>query len=304
MDSYDDGYGVPVDKDEAMRWLQMAADLDQRSAQNNMARKLRSTDLEKSQWYQIKAGQGGNAAAQSDIADGYKMETYGFAKDERLAEKWYHTAIDSGSLDAMFMYAWLLETKDNATDADKELANNYYKRAVALNYLPAFKPLADNYYVGCGVEENDVEAERVYRKFIDIYDQAKAEGVSKLWYPTGQGSCSTLDLADKSWREVIAKVCENLAWLYRYSKVVEHDKQEADRLEAIAKVVKPGEEWTQKGNDYYYGNNGVKQNYEEAVKWYKESGTKDAQTALNEIYSKNLLRRWVKIIQFKFGSLK
>jgi TPR repeat protein len=90
---------------------------------------------------------------------------------------------------------------------------------------------------------------------------------------------------------------------YEKGEGVEQSYKVAAEWYSMAAEQKNEEAMCNLGNCYRYGR-GVKRSYNEAVKWYKESGTKDAQTALNEIYSKNLLRRWVKIIQFKFGILK
>ena len=103
---------------------------------------------------------------------------------------------------------------------------------------------------------------------------------------------------------LLQRVVENIVGTY-YEKGlgIEQSYEEAVKWYAMAAEQKNKEAMCNLGNCYRYGR-GVKRSYNEAVKWYKESGTKDAQTALNEIYSKNLLHRWLKIIQFRFGSLK
>ena len=108
------------------------------------------------------------------------------------------------------------------------------------NYYPSFVALGNNYYGGnLAVEENDIEAERWYKKFVDIYDSIQAEGLVCTWYPSGQGSLSKLNFEDSFERTILIQACKNLAWIYRNSKTVEHNEAEAKRLEAIVRRIKP-----------------------------------------------------------------
>ena len=123
---------------------------------------------------------------------------------------------------------------------NQALAHTYYKKAAMQNYYPSFVALGINYYGGnLAVEENHIEAERWYKKFVDIYDSIQAEGLECIWYPSGQGSLSKLNFEDSFERTILIQACKNLAWIYRNSKTVEHNEAEAERLEAIIQRIKP-----------------------------------------------------------------
>ena len=238
---YANGLGVPQDEEEAFKWLQMAADLDHRHALTSMSAELEdSGDYDKARWYLMKAAQRGHAEAQGYIAVSYQTGTALFKKDEKLAQRWYDIAIESGSLEALYNHAINLENKEENQQENQALAHTYYKKAAMQNYYPSFVALGNNYYGGnLAVEENDIEAERWYKKFVDIYDSIQAEGLECIWYPSGQGSLSKLNFEDSFERTILIRACENLAWIYRNSKTVEHNEAEAERLEAIIQRIKP-----------------------------------------------------------------
>ena len=146
----------------------------------------------------------------------------------------------------------------------------WWKMAADENYHDAEFMLGVCYEKGLGVEQSYEEAFNLFMKAARGVN-AKAQNAVGMCYEKGQGVEQSYKVAAK--------------W---YSMAAEQKNEEA---------------MCNLGNCYRYGR-GVKRSYNEAVKWYKELGTKDAQTALNEIYSKNLLHRWLKIIQFRFGSLK
>lgn len=231
---YDDGFGVAKDVEKSREMKRQAADLDCRMAQNNMAglcSELGLADEERS--YRMKAANGGNAMALGVLAAVYDSGLDPYPLDKRQAEMWYAKAIEAGSLDAIYNYGVRLENDDNATDDDRAHATEYYKRAAMLDYYPAFVALGNQYYAGSGVQESDEEAERWYRKYLDVYERMVAENLTIVWYPSGQGNLTGMSFDDEFEHDMLVRVCQNLVWIYRNSSTVTHDEIEARRLEQI-----------------------------------------------------------------------
>ena len=151
-----------------------------------------------------------------------------------------------------------------------EEAIKWWKFAIEANNSEAAYMLGVCYEKGYGVEQS---YEQAFKWFLRAAEQGygKARFSLGVCYENGEG-------IGQSYTEAIK-------W---YSKASEQGNKDA---------------MCYLGNCYRNGR-GVERSYENAVKWYKASDTKEAQKALDEIYSNNLLRRWFKIIQFRFGSLK
>ena len=284
---YDEGYGVLKNPDVAIDWLKKAADLDSRVAQSNLSNHYEAIDdIEKSRFFIQKAANGGYGSAQSSIATRYLLGDKLFNQDVRQAEFWYKKAIESGSLVAMVNYAINLQNNENCTGEDLAQSVAYAKKAAMLNYYPAYQFLATSYYVGKGVDQTDTEAERWYRRIVDIYEEMQSQCLETLWYPVGQGTKQSICFKDEYWRNMLIQACEYLVYIYRNSKSVKHDEDEAKRLEAMLKGVKPEmeyKEWSDKGDNYYYGRNGVTQDYAEAMKWYLKAAEKGYDYAQNQL---------------------
>ena len=90
---------------------------------------------------------------------------------------------------------------------------------------------------------------------------------------------------------------------YEKGQGVEQSYEEAVKWYSGAAEKRNEDAMCNLGNCYRYGR-AVKRSYSKAIQWYKKSGTYHAQEALKEIYSKNFLHKWIKMIQFEFGILK
>ena len=193
------------------------------------------------------------------------------------------------------------------TEQSYEEAIMWWKMAADVNNSNAAYMLGLCYEEGHGVGQSHEEAVMWWKRAADA-NNSNAKYKLGLCYAEGDGLEQSYEKAFGLFIEVAKSgfniEAENIVGTY-YEKGlgIEQSYEEAVKWYAMAAEQKNKEAMCNLGNCYRYGR-GVKRLYNEAVKWYKESGTKDAQTALNEIYSKNLLRRWLKIIQFRFGSLK
>ncbi len=101
---YANGFGVPLDDDQALKWYGLAADQDHGEAQCNLAVMYSNgwgvpqSDADAIKWYELAAGNG-VTAAQISLADLYLM---GFAvpASKTQAYKWLTIAVEHGDLDA------------------------------------------------------------------------------------------------------------------------------------------------------------------------------------------------------------
>jgi TPR repeat protein len=90
---YEQGHGVPENKDEALRWYRKAADQGHADAQFQMA--VRTTPMsEAAKWFR-KAADQGHAAAQYWLALLY-ADGKGVVKDEAQAAEWFRKAAAAG----------------------------------------------------------------------------------------------------------------------------------------------------------------------------------------------------------------
>ena len=101
---YANGFGVPLDDIEALKWYHLAADQQHANAQCNIAVMhangwgVDQSDAEAFRWYSLAADQG-VIEAQNAVA---KMHFGGFGAEQSnvLAHKWYNVASELGDLNA------------------------------------------------------------------------------------------------------------------------------------------------------------------------------------------------------------
>ncbi len=101
---YANGFGVPLDDDEALKWYLLAADQDHANAQCNIAVMhangwgVDQSDAEAFKWYSL-AAEKGVVEAQNAVA---KMHFGGFGAEQSnvQAHKWYSIASELGDFNA------------------------------------------------------------------------------------------------------------------------------------------------------------------------------------------------------------
>jgi len=101
---YGNGFGVPLDDDQALKWYLLAADQGHAEAQCNLAVMyvngwgVPQSDEEAFKWYSLAAEQG-VTPAQISLGNMYSVG-FGVAQDNVQAHKWYTIASELGNLDA------------------------------------------------------------------------------------------------------------------------------------------------------------------------------------------------------------
>ncbi|MCH8073575.1 MAG: sel1 repeat family protein [Proteobacteria bacterium] len=101
---YANGFGVPLDDDQALKWYLLAADQKHAEAQCNLAVMhangwgVPQSDAEAFKWYSLAAEQG-ITQAQIAVARMYSGG-FGAAQDKVQAHKWFNIASEFGDYDA------------------------------------------------------------------------------------------------------------------------------------------------------------------------------------------------------------
>ena len=289
---YDSGLGVEKDRAKGFEYQLKSAELGHLIAMGNVASAYRHGDgtekNEEKYWIWIKkAADRGSSSAQYSIGLNYG-EGELCEKDMQLAKNWFEKAINGGNYDAMDTLGVYIEYGYIKAENGVEEAVQLYKQAAMGGDVYAYIHLADCYYRGTGIEENDVEAARWYSKIADVYEQMKERGENYFVSDRGGGHVTLVNFDDEM-AKFFAGAFENLAWIYRYSKTVEHNEALADKWDAIAKKLNgekldehdaerddeeemtEAEELAETGDDYYYGKNGKEQDYVEAVKYFRQA---------------------------------
>lgn len=103
---YTNGFGVPFDNDQGLKWYQLSADQGHGQAQCNLAVMhangwgVPQSDAEAFKYYSLAAEQG-VTQAQASLAKMY-VRGYGTPVDNREAYKWYSIASEMGDTGASF----------------------------------------------------------------------------------------------------------------------------------------------------------------------------------------------------------
>lgn len=249
------------------------------------------------------------AEAQCGLASCY-LQGKGIERNFSEAVKWYRKAAEQDNNTAKLalfeLYALGKGTEKSMTDAVGWLNRYKWEDSKISSKGEELYSIGYKFYYGLDVVRSYDEAAMWWRMAADENNH-DAEFMLGVCYEKGLGVEESyqeaFDLFLKAAKQGNAKAQNAVGICYEKGQGVERSDEVAAEWYSMAAEQKNEEAMCHLGNCYRDGR-GVKRSYNEAVKWYKESGTKDAQTALSEIYSKNFLRRWVKIIQFKFGILK
>ncbi|MBQ3239938.1 MAG: sel1 repeat family protein, partial [Akkermansia sp.] len=248
---YENGWGVPKDAAEAVKWYRAAAEQGYADAQFNLAQCYRNgrgvpkDEAEAVKWYRAAAEQG-YADAQFNLAQCY-MNGRGVPKDEAEAVKWHRAAAEQGDAEAQYLLGTL-------------------------------------YIMGIGVDQDASEAEKWFRAAAeqgnaDAQDELKEfEDVRVLLRRARQGDAeSQYELAVKYEMSFAVNTDEKEA-LFWYRKAAAQGHRQAkfmlssEAFNYMLKVAREGRGgyFFLVAYRYEYGI-GTKKNMEKARYWYKKA---------------------------------
>lgn len=237
---YGAGLGVAKDYKKEFELQLKAAELGLPIAMKNVAQKYYSGEgVEKNEkkyleWIR-RSAECGIASAQCCIGIDYWVGEI-VEKDLQQAQKWFEKAISSGDYNAMSCLGGMYENEDIKDSDGKQKAFQLYKQAAMRGNVTSYLYVANCYYWGSGTEKNDIEALRWYNKIAEIYENMKEKGEDHFTEESGAGVVSFCDFKNR--QESFANAFENLAWIYRNSKTVEHNAILAIKWENISKKLK------------------------------------------------------------------
>ena len=158
---YMNGFVLPKDEKEAIRWFTRAAEQGYAEAQHNLGvfysfgKGVAEDKVESVRWFRKAAEQG---IAESQYNLGVSLQNgIGVKMDGVEALKWYRRAADQDYADAQYNLGFCLDNgigvKKNENDAFK-----WYLKAAKQGHYSAMHNLAICYFEGSGVPINDIEA--------------------------------------------------------------------------------------------------------------------------------------------------
>ena len=226
-----EGIGGPRDYPKAIKYYTILAGEDNSAAINNLAwmtegGKGVEKDYPKASEMYLRAATLGDEVAMRNIALNYKTGR-GIEKDYSKFLEWMNKGAESGNVQCMYDLAELYRNGDssNGVDVDVEKAVSYYNDVISKaaskeeykdNYENALTTLADIYYCGRGVEEDNEKALSLHRK-------AAESGVVKAYFMLGEHYYYAYGIEED----------EKMA-IFWYRKAAEKDYQAAkDKLDEL-----------------------------------------------------------------------
>lgn len=301
---YKDGDGVDKDYDEAVKWFKKASDIGDSYAMCSLG-------------LMYEQGLGGNAdyseaeklyRKAADLGNGYAMSNLGWLyysgngvkQDYEEAIKWYQKAVDAGDSKAeeyLNNVTKELEDRKNVDifvqQADKyyevedyKNAFNFYKKAAEIGDSSSMHTVGWLYAHGYGVEQNYQEAMNWYLKAAELGNEISMNNIGYM-YQNGEGVKQDHKIA-LEWYEKAAELgnaiaLKNIGYLYD-QKDSYHNYNLAMKyfLRAVENLDSDDDLMNTIGHNYDYGL-GVKQDYVEAMKWYRKAVALGNGASMNNI---------------------
>jgi TPR repeat protein len=301
------GNGIKVDRKEALKWWEQAADQGNGEANYQLSVVLKvglsgvAKDKEKASIYEEKARTAGfftitqkQAEQGESNAQYYLARMYahgcGVEKDESQAVSWYRQAAEQGNACAQNNLGWMYQ-EGCGVEKDDSQAVSWYRKAAEQGYALAQYNLGLMYEEGRGVEKDDSQAVSWCRQAAE-QGYAPAQNNLGLMYEEGCGVEKDESQAVSWYRQAAeqgeASAQVNLGLMYDEGCGVEKDEGQA--VSWYRQAAEQGNASAQYGLGWMYANGrGVEKDEGQAVSWYRqaaEQGEASAQFNLGWMYAK------------------
>ena len=222
-----------------------------------------------------KAAEAGYAQAQYVLGGLYEEGKGDVGQDLSEALNWYRKASDGGWARATYRIG-VFYAEGKSVGQDRAEAVKWYRKAAEAGY-----PYAQFVYGRCldtgnGVERDEAEAAKWYRKAAEQDLPAACSALAEC-YANGRGMEYDLKQASE-WNIWGDQDYHGRVSAYNRRRIADRlDPAELDRFDngLDAEMVYKANSWMEGrygiriAESYYYGRNGLRQNYAEAVKWYR-----------------------------------
>ncbi len=285
---YVEGWGVPKDDSDGLRWARSAADQGNSRGQNTLGYAyfngigVAKDEVEAVKWYR-KAAEQGNARGQSNLGHAYFIGK-GVAKDEVEAVKWFRKSAEEGDAGGQLNlgHAYFIGT---GVAKDEVEAVKWYRKAAEQGNATGQFNLGVAYETGIGVAKDEVEAVKWYRK---TAEQGNARGQLNLGYAYFKGiGVAKNEVEAVKWYRKAAEQGDATGQLklgVAYKTGTGVAKNEVEAVKWSRKAAEQGNadgQWFL-GYAYFHGI-GLAKDEVEAVKWFRKAAEQGHQTAIDRL---------------------
>jgi TPR repeat protein/SpoVK/Ycf46/Vps4 family AAA+-type ATPase len=285
---YANGWGVPQDYAEAIRWYHKAAETGSADAQFKLGGFYFEgwgvpQDYAKAMHWYRKAAETGNADAQNNLGNFY-FEGWGVLQDYAEAMRWYRKAAETANAEAQYN---LGDLYDNGWGVSQDYAEaaRWYRKAADQGHAWAQTRIGYMCQGGLGVPQDNIKAARWYRKAANQGHDVAQTLIAHM-YSNGLGVPQD-DIKAARWylkaaEQGNAGAQNNLGVAYANGRGVPQDHAEAMRWYCKAAEQGIAEAQTEIGVLYENGW-GVPQDYSEAMHWYRKAAEQGYQGAVDKL---------------------
>lgn len=186
--------------------------------------------------WMLKAANGGIAPAQCALGRYYLQGKYGMKKSAYHAKKWLKRAIESGSLDAMYILAQAFMNQDIKMMPDDESYFSLFKKAALNGHTPSYISLAQIYDTKDSECYNPSEAVRWYEKIYVIFRQMMENDEKHFVSSNGAGGVMYKELTPK-YQNLFKQVLIRLSEMYSNGIGTEVDPEKATEIDELSMEV-------------------------------------------------------------------
>lgn len=284
---FENGIGVEADTGKMREWMAKSADSGYWRSKYELGQYYaKGLGGEKNlkeafSWY-TQSAMDGYDAAQTALGNCHYYGE-GIEKDYLESISWYEKAAEQNNAEAMKQLGHCY-CDGTGVDQNYTAAIDWYQKAAKLNNDDAYNGLAYCYYNGFGVVRDYKMAVKYWRKAIEL-GSAKAAYHLGECYEDGRGvwadNSETLKWYKKAAEDGYAKAQYKLGWKYEIGwGPLYTNEAEAVKWYKLAAEQGYIDALTEMGSRYRYGN-GVEQNLEKAIEYYRKAAELGDETARN-----------------------
>ena len=197
------------------------------------------------------------------------------AKNYSEAKEWYEMAANGGHILSQYYLGYMYENGEGCTH-DYNKALEWYLKAIENKHAKAARRAAYLFYEGKGVSQNYQTAFTLFSKAAEWSDTTAKFALAYL-YENGQGVTANTELATKWYNAFALDIIPNAKssmekngqYVIDDLKIVAYGSSRYYAAPALCYI----------GYIYYYGKGGIKQNYAEAVEYFRQADEKGSKSA-------------------------